>query len=124
MLMNATPTNLNFVSLQVQNLEVSKTFYTNTLGFEIGRSPNADAIVFQDAAGAIFAIRKPLIDLSTTPRLGIGVGLWFAVADTEFAYQRATQTGATIIQTPTDSPFGRLFVLLDPDGYSITVHQP
>ena len=121
--MNTTPTTLDFVSLQVQNLEASKDFYTNTLGFEVGRSPNPDAIVFQDAAGAIFAIRKPLLNLTTVPRLGVGIGLWFAVSNTESAYQRATEAGATIIQMPIDSPFGQMFVLLDPDGYSITVHQ-
>jgi predicted enzyme related to lactoylglutathione lyase len=123
MLMNITPTNLDFVSLQVQDLEASSLFYTQTLGFGVGQSPNPVAVVFKDAAGAIFAVRKPLIDLSTTPRLGVGVGLWFAVTDVEAAYQRATQTGATVLQELSDSPFGRMFVLSDPDGYSITVHQ-
>jgi lactoylglutathione lyase len=123
MLMNITPTNLDFVSLQVQDLEASSLFYTQTLGFEVGQSPNPVAVVFRDAAGAIFAVRKPLIDLSTIPRLGVGVGLWFAVTDVEAAYQRAIQTGATILQELSDSPFGRMFVLADPDGYSVTVHQ-
>ncbi|MBW4422502.1 MAG: VOC family protein [Myxacorys californica WJT36-NPBG1] len=121
--MNITPTNLDFVSLQVQDLQASSLFYTHTLGFEVGQSPNPVAVVFRDAAGAIFAVRKPLIDLSTTPRLGVGVGLWFAVTDVQAAYQQATQTDATILQELSDSPFGRMFVLSDPDSYSITVHQ-
>ena len=122
--MNTYPTKLDFVSLQVQNLEASKSFYVNTLGFEIGRSPSPDTtVVFADAAGAIFAIRKPLIDLTTAPQLGIGVSFWFAVSNADAAYDRATQTGAMIIQSIQDSPFGRMFALLDPDGYSITVHQ-
>jgi lactoylglutathione lyase len=123
MLMNTTPTKLDFVSLQVQNLEASQAFYTNTLGFEVTQSPNPDAIVFQDTAGVIFAIRKPLTDLSTVLRLGIGISLWFAVADAEAAYRRAIQTEARIIQNPANDPLGRMFVLLDPDSYSMTVHQ-
>ena len=122
--MNTSPTRLDFVMLQVKNLEASRLFYISTLGFEVGKSPSPDTtVVFADAAGAIFAIRKPLFDLSTAPQLGIGVSFWFAISNVESAYERATQTGATITQPIQDSPFGRMFALLDPDGYSITVHQ-
>ncbi|MFM2304171.1 MAG: hypothetical protein RLZZ135_1581 [Cyanobacteriota bacterium] len=122
--MNTLPTKLDFVALQVRNLEASRSFYVNTLDFEVGQSPSPDTtVVFADAAGAIFALRKPLIDLSTVPQLGIGISLWFAVSNAKAAYDRSTQTGATIIQPIKDSPFGQMFSLLDLDGYSITVHQ-
>lgn len=120
---DAMATNLDFVSLQVRSLENSSRFYTSVLGFETGPSPNVHAVVFKTRSGAIFAVRTPLIDLESVPAPGAGTSLWFSVPDADKVYRQAEAAGATIVSPITDGPFGRVFVLSDPDNYLITIHQ-
>ncbi|PIE79487.1 MAG: glyoxalase, partial [Candidatus Delongbacteria bacterium] len=50
---------LEFTSLQVRNLEKSKQFYTEKLGFECSEMKNPQAVIFKFTKGeASFAIRK------------------------------------------------------------------
>lgn len=116
------PTRLDFVSIQVRDLQASRTFYTETLGFAPMSEQGPESIVFQTQAGAIFAIRKPQTDLDAVSHLGWGVGLWFAHADVEALHEQAMHRGVHIVRPPQDSPFGRMFTLSDPDGYALTFH--
>lgn len=118
------PTSLDFVSVQVRDLQASRTFYTETLGFAPVSEERPDVVVFQTQAGAIFAVRTPQIDLDATPHLGWGVGLWFAHAQVEALHERVTRQGARIVRPPQDGPFGRMFTIANPDGYTLTFHQP
>lgn len=113
---------LDFASLQVRDLETSRAFYTEVLGFHIADERREGAVVFKDAGGAIFAIRTPLVDLSASPKLGWGAGLWFGVGDPDALHDRALAAGALVLHPPQDGPFGRMFVLADPDGYALTFH--
>jgi predicted enzyme related to lactoylglutathione lyase len=111
---------LDFASLQVRDLEASKDFYTNKLGFEIGNT-NPQACVFKYNQGeASFAIRTPLEPLEGK-ELGIGVALWFAVDENvdelkEKIMNNGVETTGPIIETP----FGRAFHVKDVDGYKLT----
>ncbi len=110
---------LTFASLQVTNLEASKSFYTQKLGFEIDNA-NPQACVFTYNQGqASFAIRTPLEPLDGK-ELGIGVALWFAVNqnvdELKEQYVAEGLTTGPIIETP----FGRAFHVIDPDGYKLT----
>lgn len=111
---------LSFASLQVTNLEASKDFYTKTLGFEIGDS-NPQACVFKyDHGQASFAIRTPLEPLEGK-ELGLGVALWFAVAESVDALkEKLIANGVSSAGPLIDTPFGRAFHLKDPDGYKLT----
>ena len=111
---------LTFASLQVTDLEASKDFYTQKLGFEIGET-NPQACVFKYNRGeASFAIRTPLEPLEGR-ELGIGVALWFAINENvdelkeQFIANGVTTTGPVI-----ETPFGRAFHVKDPDGYKLT----
>lgn len=111
---------LTFASLQVRNLEASKEFYTQKLGFEIDNS-NPQACVFKYNQGqASFAIRTPLEPIEEK-ELGIGVALWFAVNENvdelkeKFITNGITTTGPII-----ETPFGRAFHVKDLDGYKLT----
>lgn len=111
---------LTFASLQVKNLEASKDFYTQKLGFEID-SQNPQACVFKYNQGeASFAIRTPLEPLEER-ELGIGVAIWFAVAENvdelreEFIEKEINSIGPII-----ETPFGRAFHVKDLDGYKLT----
>ncbi len=112
---------LDFVSVQVRDLETSTRFYTEVLSFRVAET-RPDAIVFENATGAIFAIRKPMVDLEAS-RPGWGVGLWFAVPDIGALHENATVHAARVLSPPMDGPFGRMFVVADPDGYALTIHQ-
>lgn len=116
------PTQLSFVSLQVTDLEASGKFYTEILGFQqVSQSP-PDAIVFKQKNGAIFAIRKPMIELSRANLLGWGVAVWFGIGNLDTFLGR-NEGKITIIKDIHPTPFGRILVIADPDGYAITLQE-
>lgn len=117
-----TSTNLDFVSIQVQDMEKSELFYTETLGFKKGFAPNPHAVVFETGAGSIFAIRTPMIDLTKTEARGTGISIWFKVPDADGLYQQLLAKKVEILKPIEDGPFGRVFIVKDPDGYGITIH--
>ena len=115
---------LDFVSLQVRDRTESTTFYRDRLGFTVTPEENPAATVFADAGGAIFAVRDPFVPLPADQLLGLGVSLWFTVAEkVEVLQQRLGETGVRILKPPFDTPFGRSLTVADPDGYAITLHQ-
>jgi len=112
---------LAFSSLQVRDLEVSKEFYTQKLGFELSEMKNPDAIIFKFNKGeASFAIRKPLENLDNK-ELGNGVSVWFAIDEKiEDLQARFVETGIVILGTVMETPFGKALHVKDPDGYKLT----
>lgn len=115
---------LDFASLQVRDLEVSKDFYTNKLGFEVSEASNPAACIFKYKQGeASFAIRTPIGDIAGK-ELGVGVSLWFAIdgqiEDLQAALvEKNVELSGPILPTP----FGKAIIAKDPDGYSITFLQ-
>ncbi|MET0464291.1 MAG: VOC family protein [Chitinophagaceae bacterium] len=111
---------LTFASLQVKNLEASKDFYTQKLGFEIGNT-NPQACIFKYNQGqASFAIRTPLEPIDEKD-LGIGVALWFAVSENvEELKMKFIANGLTTAGAIIETPFGRAFHVKDLDGYKLT----
>ena len=112
---------LEFASLQVRNLETSKEFYTTKLGFEEAGIPNPQACVFRYNKGeASFAIRTPIANLEGK-ELGIGASLWFAIdGDIEDLQARLLAENVTLLGPIQVTPFGRILIAKDPDGYNIT----
>lgn len=111
---------LTFASLQVNDLEASKDFYTQKLGFAIGET-NPQACVFTYEQGqASFAIRTPLEPLEGR-ELGIGVAIWFAVSDNVAELkEKFIANGVTTAGPVIETPFGRAFHVKDLDGYKLT----
>ncbi|UZR98708.1 VOC family protein [Chondrinema litorale] len=111
---------LTFASLQVINLEASKDFYTNKLGFEI-ENAKPQAYVFKYNKGeASFAIRTPLEPIEGK-ELGIGVAIWFAVDENvDELKEKFVANGVTTIGPIIETPFGRAFHVKDLDGYKLT----
>lgn len=116
---------LEFASLQVRDLEVSKDFYTNKLGFEVSEMSNPYACVFKYNKGeASFAIRTPMSNIDDK-ELGIGVQLWFAIDGTiEDLQADLTAKKIAILGTINTTPFGKTLIVKDPDGYTLTFLQP
>lgn len=112
---------LDFASLQVSDLEVSKAFYTNKLGFELSETSNPYACVFKYNIGeASFAIRTPIGNIDGK-ELGVGASLWFAIdGKIEDLQNQLTGKGVTLLGTINNTPFGKTLMAKDPDGYIIT----
>lgn len=118
----SNPTQLSFVSLQVSDLEVSGKFYTEVLNFKPVLKSPPDAMVFEQNNGAAFAIRKPMIELSKANLLGWGGAIWFGIGNLDkFLEKNAGKI--TIVKDIHPTPFGRILVISDPDGYAITLQE-
>ena len=116
---------LEFASLQVRDLEISKEFYTQKLGFELSEMRNPDAIIFKFNKGeASFAIRKPIENLDNK-ELGNGVSVWFAIDEKiEDLQTRFIEKEVLVLGTIMDTPFGKALHVKDPDGYKLTFLEP
>ncbi|HTO36188.1 MAG TPA: VOC family protein [Brumimicrobium sp.] len=116
---------LEFASLQVRDLEVSKDFYTTKLGFEALEMGNPNAVAFKYNKGeASFAIRKPIGNIEGK-ELGIGTSLWFAIDGAiEKLKEEFEQKNIPILGTINPTPFGKTLLVKDPDGYVLTFMQP
>lgn len=112
---------LDFASLQVRDLEASKAFYTDKLGFELSEMSNSEACIFKFNKGeASFAIRKPIGNLDGK-ELGIGASLWFAINETiEELQSKLAEKEVAILGNINNTPFGKTLMVKDIDGYVLT----
>ena len=120
-----TTTGIDFVAIQVRDIERSAAFYEQHLALVRAPYGPEQAIVF-DTQPIPFAVREPLpgVDLETAvPRPGVGIALWFHVDDVAGAHQSLVQAGVPIVSEPMNGPFGLTFSFSDPDGYVVTVHD-
>jgi predicted enzyme related to lactoylglutathione lyase len=111
----------DFVSIQVEDLDAARDFYSNVLGLRLAPGGPPGAVVF-DTKPVPFAVRKPLVDLTATDKLGWGVAVWFGCDDADVLHDDLVKRGVPIVFMPKDGPFGRYFSFRDPFGYSITAH--
>lgn len=116
---------LDFISLQVRDLEASTEFYTQKLGFKRSEMKNPEATIFQFSKGETsFAIRKPLGNIDDK-ELGNGLSIWFVVDEKiEILKDRFQQNGVSTLGDIMQTPFGQAVQVKDPDGYIITFLEP
>ena len=112
---------LAFTSLQVRDIEISKKFYTEKLGFELSETRNPEAVIFKFNKGeASFAIRKALGNLDNK-ELGNGVSTWFAIDEKIEDLQTSfMKSNVPILGSIMNTPFGKALHVKDPDGYKLT----
>jgi len=111
----------DFIALQVRDLEASTRFYVERLGLTPAPLSPPGAVVF-NTTPVPFALRRPLVDLDATDRLGWGVSLWMACDDADALHGKLTRAGVPIVAPLCDGPFGRFFAFRDPEGYTVTLH--
>ncbi len=112
----------DFITLHVRDLEASRRFYAEVIGFPLSSEIRPNAVAFATKPIS-FAIRKSQLDLDAVPQLGHGIILWFLADDSVALHQYLLERGVTIVQGLANGPFGKTFKFRDPDGYLITVHD-
>jgi predicted enzyme related to lactoylglutathione lyase len=119
-----TVTGLDFVALQVRDIEQAARFYESVVGLTRAAFSPPHAVVF-NTSPIPFAVRDvaPGVDLASITQPGRGVALWFHAPDVAALHASVVAAGAPVVQEPFDGPFGTTFTFLDPEGYAITVHD-
>lgn len=112
---------IDFVALQVRDVEAAARFYSEQLGLQRAPVSPPHAVVFQTQPFP-FAVRTAQADLDGAAQVGVGVALWMKCDDADALVASLESNGVTIVQAPFDGPFGRTFSFVDRDGYTITVH--
>ena len=110
----------DFITLQVRDLEVSRRFYSEIIGFKTSPEVRPNAVAFATKPIG-FAIRRAELDVAIHP--GYGVILWFHTDNAAELHRNLQEQGVHITQELADGPFGKMFTFRDPDGYLITVHD-
>jgi len=113
----------DFINLQVRNLSISHTFYTELLGLTVDQDFTAPGVILFESSTIPWALSEATKDLDAAPQPGWGTTLWIDCDEVDALWARLDAAGATIIKPPFDGPFGRTFVFADPDGYQITANK-
>lgn len=113
----------DFFSLQVRNLSASRTFYTDLLGLTIDERFDTPEFVLFDTNSIPFGIAQARGNLDEVSQPGLGVAFWLDCDEVDALHARLEAAGVSIVKPPSDGPFGRNFVFVDPDGYRITVNK-
>jgi catechol 2,3-dioxygenase-like lactoylglutathione lyase family enzyme len=96
---------LDFVALQVRDLEAAVRFYTERLGLRRVPSSPPGAVVF--ATELIpFAVREPMADLDTVRPAGLGVALWLKADDIDRLHDDLAGHSVAIVTAPFDGRSG------------------
>lgn len=111
-------TGLDFLFLEVNNLEESLAFYVDLLGFEISKhSPESEPpMATLQAGGLKISLAQ---HLETMLKRGRGVSFFIGVADVG-DYYKQLRTKSVEVYPPADEGWGGRFITLeDPDKYRL-----
>jgi catechol 2,3-dioxygenase-like lactoylglutathione lyase family enzyme len=115
---------ISVISLGVGDLERSRRFYADGLGFE-PRPESSDRAVFFQLEGTWLSLfpRERLAQLAGAEAQGSGFQ-GFVIshnvstpAEVDSILKLALEAGATLAVPPEDGPFGRIGYFADPDGF-------
>ncbi len=112
----------DFITLLVDDIERSRRFYEETLGFKPSPEVRPNAVAFS-AQPISFAVRKRPEGPEATGRGNGGILLWFKANSAPALCDRLKSLGVRISQDISKGPFGMMFTFSDPDGYQITIHD-
>lgn len=104
---------LQFLWLEVKDMQKAVNFYRETLGFPVQDDTDSFAIVHLGNTQLYLA--------PGTPR-GTGIQIAIAVADID-ALQQRLSSHQVYLSDPTDAGWARYLNLIDPDGYPLLLLQ-
>ncbi|PXY22508.1 VOC family protein [Prauserella muralis] len=119
-----TITKLQFVSVPVADHERAKSFYLDTLGFDLQADfagPHGQFVMVAPKGAESGVV---LVDFEVDGRaFGGPVHLQFHSDDVDAAFARLTESGVEASE-PRDMPWGRQLAFTDLDGNQISLLQP
>lgn len=105
----------------VSNMKHSIDFYKNTLGLPLRTRTTDWAEFFSEGTKlALHPIKKNLKQ-KAEPRAGMLVG--FMVASMDDIYRALKKKKVKFLKEPREENFGRHTIIVDPDGYMISIVQ-
>lgn len=105
----------SFIIMHVPDVERAKTFYADTLGFQV-EDEHPGFVQFTNTGGATFALGPE--------GAGDPVELWWFVEDVDATYRDLAASGVEIISPPKDEPFGRRLAIGDGSGGMLYLLEP
>jgi predicted enzyme related to lactoylglutathione lyase len=111
-------TGLEFLFLEVNNLEESLGFYRELLGFEISKhSPESEPpLATLQAGGLKISLAQ---QLETMLKRGRGVSFFIGVRDVDDYYNQLRAKGVEVYPPVDEGWGGRFITLQDPDKYRL-----
>lgn len=111
-------TGLDFLFLEVNNLEESIAFYEGLLGFEVSKhSPESEPPMATLKAGSLKISLAQ--HLETMLKRGRGVSFFIGVADVDDYYNQVRSKGVEVYPPADEGWGGRFITLQDPDKYRL-----
>jgi uncharacterized glyoxalase superfamily protein PhnB len=117
--------------LAVRDARAAMSWYADALGARVVGDPyvsDDDRIGHAelDVGGAVLylADEYPELGLGGPDRGGVSVSLHLSVPDVDAAVARAAAAGATVEREPSDAPYGRIGIVLDPFGHRWMLQTP
>ncbi|KAA2252973.1 VOC family protein [Solihabitans fulvus] len=103
--------------LATTDVAVARPFYAAAFGVEISgpMSEDFDYTTFRSAGRDVGGIYPA--DEGTAAQWKV----YFGVADTDAAAKTATDNGGTVVSEPTDTPYGRMATIRDPQGAMFSI---
>ena len=109
------------VVLLVSDMERSIRFYKDTLGLPLKNRSVDWAEFFKDGTTLALHPMKKKLKAPAGSRIGMLVG--FMVSNMEETCQNLKKNNIKFLKEPKDEPFGKHAIILDPDGYMISIAQ-
>jgi predicted enzyme related to lactoylglutathione lyase len=120
------PNSLCWNELLTRDSEAGRKFYPALFGWVPGRPSfegAPDSYTVWELGGRPVGGMMQMTDEYFPPEVPPHWGVCFAVADCDATVAKARELGATITAEPMDMPIGRLAVMIDPQGASLSVMQ-
>ncbi len=109
----------DFIAFVVDDVEAASAFWRDVVGLEPAAHSPPQARVFNTSPIPV-AVRAPR---PGEPRAsGQGVAVWFSVSGDVDEYRAKLLRRGADVGEPQNGPFGRMFTLVAPGGFVVTVH--
>ncbi len=109
------------VILLVSDMKRSIDFYKNTLGLPLKNSSSDWAEFFKDGTTLALHPMNKKLKAKAGSRIGMMVG--FMVSDMDETYKNLTKKNVKFLKQPEMESFGSHAIILDPDGYMISLAE-
>ena len=111
----------NGVAIFTRDIAKAAAFYEKTLG-----------LTAFDIEGSMAMFKRPgegYVSIFDPTQYGPADGeqpaeLWFTTDDPDAAHAELKRSGADVVSEPQDFPYGRSFMVRDPQGYRISIYRP